>query len=61
VPDSIESPTARFERASRRLGEGLVSCRSVLDNYRALLRGTRAGANDDDAPHARDRTRQQSS
>ena len=38
-----------FERESSRLSEGLKTCRSVVDNYRAMMAGDGTDpANDDD-------------
>ena len=38
-----------FERASSSLSEGLRSCRSVVDNYRAMIVGDRPHADNDDS------------
>jgi hypothetical protein len=40
-----EPDDSEFERANSRLHDGLKLCRSVVDNYRAMLAG-------DAAPHA---------
>jgi hypothetical protein len=36
MPDG-EGPDTEFEQASSQLDQGLKSCRSVLNNYRAIL------------------------
>jgi len=59
VSDPIELPNAWLERANLRLEQGLASCRSVLVNYRALLRGEHVSANDD-TPQSQDRSRRPS-
>ena len=38
-----------FERESSRLNEGLKSCRSVVDNYRAMITGEQQHADNDDS------------
>ena len=42
-------PDSDIEQASARLNEGLKSCRTVIDNYRAMLSGEPAAASNDDA------------
>jgi len=42
---SNDAPESDFERESSRLNEGLKSCRSVMDNYRAMMLGEQANDN----------------
>ena len=42
---SNNAPESDFERESSRLNEGLKSCRSVMDNYRAMMLGDEANDN----------------
>jgi hypothetical protein len=44
VPDNPRE--SDFERESSRLSEGLKSCRSVVNNYRAMMTGDQ-GSNDE--------------
>ena len=37
-----------FERESSRLNEGLKTCRTVMDNYRAMIAGDQPRADNDD-------------
>jgi hypothetical protein len=37
MPDGEGPNETEFEQASSQLNQGLKSCRSVLDNYRAIL------------------------
>lgn len=38
-----------FERESSRLNEGLKTCRTVVDNYRAMIAGEPPHADNDDS------------
>lgn len=37
--DDLDDDDAPFEEAASTLGAGLKTCRAVIDNYRAMLRG----------------------
>jgi hypothetical protein len=46
VPKSTDQPDPTFEEANLQLNDGLTSCRSVVNDYRALILGV--GAPEDD-------------
>jgi hypothetical protein len=49
-PKVSDSPSENdFERESSRLNEGLKTCRSVIDNYRAMIAGEHPHADNDDS------------
>ena len=46
---SDDAPESAFERESSRLNEGLKSCRTVMENYRAMMLGDQAAGTDEPA------------
>jgi hypothetical protein len=42
VSEQGDSRGTKFEQASSRLDEGLKSCRSIVVNYRAMLKAAQA-------------------
>jgi hypothetical protein len=50
MPNELRPHDAYIEEVSARLNEGLKTCRTMIDNYRAMLRGEgrrRAGQPDE--------------
>ena len=39
MPEATDQSDAKFEDANVRLNDGLVTCRSVVNDYRALILG----------------------
>jgi hypothetical protein len=46
VSESPDHLDAKFDEANLRLHDGLMSCRSLVKNYRAMILGARTAAND---------------
>lgn len=48
MSDSTDQLDAKVEEANLRLNDGLVTCRSLVRDYRAMILGVRIPTNDSD-------------